>query len=143
MSDIKIAQTIFQLIPSIDAKFMRPMEQHYAGDITPVQIGVLLNIRERVVLTMTALAKEMLISKQQLTPVVKDLVSRGLVKKEQDCKDRRLSLLSLTPLGLAWHEDFTKLTLEILNDTLDTLDEPDLACLNNAFMEIHRIIQKL
>ncbi|MBP2650927.1 MAG: MarR family protein [Firmicutes bacterium] len=143
MSDIKLSEKVFQLIPFIDAKFMRPVEQHYAGDITPVQIGVLLNVKEKSALTMTALAKELLMSKQQLTPVVKDLVLRGLVQKKQDTSDHRVSRISLTPLGYKWHDDFTDFTLEMLKVKLEALDETDLACLNQAFTDIHRIIQKI
>jgi len=143
LSDIKITETLFQLIPFIESKFMRPVDQHYAGEMTPVQIRVLLYIKEKSSLTMTTLANEMMMSKQQLTPLVKDLVLKKLVQREHDPNDGRVIRISLTPLGLKWHDTLTAYTLNMLKAKLDNLDETDLNCLYNALTDLYNVLQKI
>ena len=56
-------------------------------------------------LTMTELAKSLMMTKPQLTHVVDALVSLNIVKRRPDEKDRRANNLALTEKGLDWLEE--------------------------------------
>lgn len=142
MSQHATAEMLFHLIPLIDKKIIRPVIQHFKPQLTPIQVHIISIVKERKA-TMTELANEIRLSKQQLTPIVDKLVAAGFVQREYDAIDRRLIRISLTSSGEELCEQAKNQAVEILEEKLGLLAEQDLTSLNRALSDIAHIMQKL
>lgn len=138
----KCTEQIFHLIPLLDKKFQRPLSLHLKPWISPLQVHVLTVLAAKKA-TMTELAAEIPMSKQQMTPIVDKLFAEGLVQREYDEVDRRIIRISITEPGLKMRETVKEKALDILADKLDYLERRDLERLNKTLTELHRIIDKL
>jgi DNA-binding MarR family transcriptional regulator len=92
---------------------------------------------------MTELASEMVMPKQQTTPIIDKLVSQGLVQRDYDSIDRRIIKISLTSLGLDLLETYKKNALDVLHAKLQCLDSQDLNCLDVSLTNLYRILNKI
>lgn len=142
MVDTKTTELLFHLIPLLDKKFVSPVAHQLEPSLSRRQVDILF-LANKKKSTMTELSQTMLISKQQLTPLINKLVLEGFVQREYDPIDRRIIKISTTATGCNMLEQVRKETLKILEKNLNTLDSQDLACLNQALTNLDIIIHKL
>lgn len=142
MSYTKNTEMLYELIPLLDNKFVRPVAHQFRTVLTAMQTPVM-HILIKKNFTMTELSNEMLMSKQQMTPIIDKLVLEGFVQREYDNIDRRIIRISLTPSGLDMLEKIKEKALTILENKLKYLDQNDLLCLNNALSDLGKIINKI
>jgi len=142
LSYTKTAEMIFDLMPLLDNKFIRPIAHQFRTIITPMQIHIMC-ILVKGKATMTELSNEMAMSKQQMTPIIDKLVSENFVQRDYDNIDRRMIWISLTSSGLAMLEKVKEKALTLLENQLKCLDQNDLLCLNNALIDLGKIINKI
>lgn len=137
------AETLFYLIPLLEKNFVRPVMQQSKLTLSSAQIRVLATLRDKKVTTMTALAKELVMSKQQMTPIVDKLVTENLVKREPDIQDRRIIHIVLTADGCEMLETCKTETLAILQEKLSGLDDKDLVALHTALSDLYAVVYKI
>ncbi len=142
MSSTNTAETILKLLPLLNKKFIRSMHLELRTILTSMQINVLVALVEKKA-TMTELSNEILIPKQQMTPLIDKLVSEGFVQREYDAIDRRIIRISITPLGLDILVKIKEKALAVLETKLKDLDQNDLLYLNQALTDICKIINKI
>ena len=142
MSHHKTAEMLFHLMPLLDRKFIRPVAHHFKPQLTPIYLHVLSIVREKKA-TMTELSNEILLSKQQMTPIIDKLVTEGFVQREYDAIDRRIIRISITSSGFQLCEHAKDQTIKILQNKLESLNEKDLISLNNVINELSRIAHKV
>nr|WP_092071989.1 MarR family transcriptional regulator [Dendrosporobacter quercicolus]NSL48710.1 MarR family transcriptional regulator [Dendrosporobacter quercicolus DSM 1736]SDM35102.1 DNA-binding transcriptional regulator, MarR family [Dendrosporobacter quercicolus] len=142
MADQNSTELLFQLIPLLDKKFVRPVSFQMKPLLSPLQIHVLTVLTAKKA-TMTELAAEIVISKQQLTPIIDKLFTEGLVQREDDEADRRMIRISITDAGLKLLKSIKEKALSILSDKLEHLNRQDLSCLSGALTDLHRLVNKL
>lgn len=65
------------------------------------QFAVLVVLRNERELSLSAIAENLCVSKQQMTAIVDKLRAAGYVEKRRDLSDRRCSIVTLTPKGSA------------------------------------------
>jgi len=68
-------------------------------DLSMWAYAVLLHLDDRPIRTQAALAEAIGADKTRIIPVLDDLESRGLIRRQADPGDRRARLLSITPEG--------------------------------------------
>ena len=91
-SEIKnVTTNFFDLIRHLQNKFFRPLEQGIKCEMSPMQFRTLGIISENKTITMSDLANEVCISKQQLTPMIDKLIESNTVERKTDKEDRRIS----------------------------------------------------
>ena len=78
-----------QLFPALQAEF----------GVTPSQLGVLEALSHLGPMPHCALAGKLLVSASNLTTVLDNLERDGLVRRDRDASDRRVTIVSLTPAG--------------------------------------------
>lgn len=137
------AETLFHLIPLLEKNFVRPVMQQSRLPLSPAQMRVLVTLRDKQGTTMTALARELVMSKQQMTPIVDKLVAENLVKREPDGKDRRIIHIVLTAAGYEMREKCKIETLAILQDKLSRMASEDLTALHTALTNLYAVIHKI
>lgn len=140
----KVVEAVFQLIPALDRCFVRPVEQKFRLFLSSMQVSVLIILKRRQeTVSMSEVAAELVMSKQQLTPLIDKLVLQGFVRREADKLDRRLVRIGITAEGLQALEDIKKGTLDILADKIQVLDEQDMDKLVKLINELQKIIKKI
>ncbi|SHJ34857.1 MarR family winged helix-turn-helix transcriptional regulator [Propionispora hippei] len=137
------AETLFHLIPLLERNFVRPVMQQSSIPLSPAQMRVLVRLSDRKGITMTSLAKELVMSKQQMTPIVDKLVAENLVKREPDMEDRRIIHIVLTVAGYEMREKCKVETLAILQEKLSCLNDKDLTVLYTALTDLYAVIHKI
>jgi len=84
---------------AVNARVMPPLQAEFG--ITPTQLGVLEALSHLGAMPHCALAGKLLVSASNLTTVLDNLERDGLVRRDRDLRDRRVSMTSLTPAGEA------------------------------------------
>ena len=74
-------------------------------DFSMTQLNSLFLLRSREHITVNELARQCEISTSAASQIAERLVSQGLVEREEDPRDRRIRLLSLTPAGFSLIEE--------------------------------------
>lgn len=115
-----------RLFPVLQAEF----------GITPSQLGVLEALSHLGPMSHCALAAKLLVSPSNLTTVLDNLERDGLVKRERDTADRRVSITSLTPAGECRLAAFFPAHVARLVEALSGLDAEEQA-------ELGRLCRKL
>ena len=94
-------------------------------------------------LSIRDLSHLVVMSKQQLTPMIDKLVKNGSITKHIRSDDRRFTLLSLTEKGRAIIEDFHEQLRHRLEDALKTLPNEDLTKLADSLNIFNASISKM
>ena len=119
---------------AVNARLMPPLQAEYG--ITPTQLGVLEALSHLGAMPHCALAGKLLVSASNLTTVLDNLERDGLVRRDRDPRDRRVSMTSLTPAGEARLASFFPQHVQRLVDAMSGLD----AC---EQLELARLCRKL
>jgi DNA-binding MarR family transcriptional regulator len=142
ISNIETAHSIFNLAFLLQKKLMRPVIGKSGEHLSPLQVHVLDALQHRTPATMTSLANEVWMPKQQLTGIVTKLVKRGIAQRDFDPDDRRVVRISLTTKGGALLDRIRKETLKTLNDKLAGLGQKELSALSDAANQLADILDK-
>lgn len=134
-----LAKSIVDSFTMFHQKFVREVP----FTIPPNQCITLVVLSDYGTQTISELSEKLLISKQQMTPIIDKLCKTGLVKREQDPKDRRNSNITILPAGYAVIEKHHQTMLNILDKKLECLEEIDMIefqkALNVCFKIFHKI----
>ncbi len=139
-----IIENLFYIFPILHKKLLKMDLQsvHSGVKLTRLHLVVMGMIRKER-LSASELAKRFLIFKPQMTRLIKELVDAGLVEKQPDVSDRRVTYISLTPTG----EDILKQCGKIIKSKIRTrlacLDEREIEELALFFARMRDITSKL
>ena len=138
-----IAGKLSDLLPLFIRKLMRPFELKTRDLTSPLQMYVMLILSEKEMSTLTELADEMNMSKQQMTPIINKLHDNGFVQREQDNIDRRSVNLRLTSAGVDLLGNRCQEVNLLMKRKIEGLDKDDLQTLGHALDDLFRIIHKI
>jgi MarR family 2-MHQ and catechol resistance regulon transcriptional repressor len=105
---------------AVNARLMPPLQAEYG--VTPTQLGVLEALAYLGPMAHCALASKLLVSASNLTTVLDNLERDGLVRRDRDLRDRRVSMTSLTPTGEARLASFFPQHVQRLVGAMSGLD---------------------
>lgn len=137
------AEKLFQISFLCHTKMMRPVLLNAKSTLSPLQGHVLTTLKENGIATMTLLANEIKMSKQQTTRVVDQLVSQDFVRRDFDAKDRRIIKISLTAAGEAELENIKKEAIEHMVAKIEMFDDQKVAELNDTVERLSRLLREL
>ncbi|MGP2492488.1 MarR family winged helix-turn-helix transcriptional regulator [Mesorhizobium sp. PUT5] len=83
-------------------------------DLKPAQLDVLMNLYRHPGLSQHDLARRLLVGRSNITMLLPQLESRGLLRREGDEKDRRVLRLTLTDAGVALLMEALKVHMELI-----------------------------
>jgi DNA-binding MarR family transcriptional regulator len=127
----------------VQQKLIRPSEQITRDSLSPLQFQALGTLSLQGSQTMSELAQILVISKQQLTPVVDRLERDGLVLRRSDPADRRLVRLEVSQDGFAYLVKMKNQFETMVTSKIQPLDEADQAALWAALDTVTDILAKL
>lgn len=146
MTEVNLKETVkklYEVLPIIMRKFVRPVEQQTKFKVSPMQFNAMIVINNYKSATMKTIAEELNISKQQATLIIDKLIDIGYVKRENDKYDRRIIRITLTDTGIHFMDNERKVLSELLKEKIECLDDSDLYSLNIALGHILKTINKL
>lgn len=108
-----------------------------------MQLHVLLFLKDREPRSMSELAAEMNVLKQQLTFLTDKLAENGFIERVHDKKDRRSVKISITQKGIDFLADRYKQMLGLVISKFEELSEEDIKELHAAVQSIHKIMERL
>lgn len=136
-----IAVDVFQTIPVLYRRILRPD----AAGMSPFSppIAVLVVVKRRGPLSMSAIAQELSYSKQNLTKIVDRLVREGLVDRSPDTSDRRVLNIEMTEKGRQFMADRRERMRARLVEDLSHLSDEELEELRDTFERVRGALPKL
>jgi DNA-binding MarR family transcriptional regulator len=137
------AEKLFQMSFLFHNKMMRPVLQNSKSILSPLQVHVLNTLNDNGTATMTLVANEIKMSKQQTTRVVDQLVSQGFVRRDFEEQDRRIIKISLTSAGEAELENIKKEAIEHMVTKIEMFDERKVTELNDTVDRLSRLLREL
>jgi len=139
----KAAMGLSELLPLLQQKLIKPFEQLSKSKISLMQFHVLFILEEKGNLSMTELSKELLTSKQQMTPIVEKLIKCGFVIRKYNKIDRRVIKIFLSLSGKKYIKKLKMDIFDMMKNKFHSLNDDDLSNLYKAFIEIKNIVNKL
>jgi DNA-binding MarR family transcriptional regulator len=145
MNDVnidRILENMFNIMLIIHKKILRMDLGLETDNLSRLHMAVmgLLNTSN---MTMTELAKALMMVKPQLTHLVETLVALGLVERLSDAKDRRVINLALTQKGRVLLEEMKSKVKENTKNRLATLTSEELTQMSTALETLRNIVGKL
>ena len=112
-------------------------------DITTLQTTALGVVYRKDNLTMSELAKEMLVIQSAATRIADELVKRGVVKRSNDKSDRRVTRLRITPKGRTSIENLRQESQFLLTQILKQMSSQQQEELTRGLQAFLEAVQKV
>ncbi|MEG2337982.1 MAG: MarR family transcriptional regulator [Clostridium sp.] len=140
---IDISENLFSLIIRIHRTTFSQDELVKCMPLPPSHVKVIFYlVHHGQEATVSKIAESLRISKPNMTPIIDNLISEGLVERLQDPKDRRKILIKLTTKGLELLENHKKIMLKNLNSKISTLPKEDIDTLKESTSNLLKILDK-
>ncbi|NBJ14977.1 MAG: MarR family transcriptional regulator [Dehalobacter sp. 4CP] len=121
----------------------RPIESNCKVNVKPSQKYALIALSSHSEMTMSELGRDLLVSKQQLTIIVGELLRKGYVERYLDKNNLRIVYVRLTEEGRnALNEIYTHVETG-LSSKLDLLSAEELDALMSAAVSIKKSLEKI
>ena len=138
----RVLENMFHVMLVSHKKVLKMDVSGFPENMTRLHLAVMGEIGQNN-LTMSELAKALMMTKPQLTHLVEALVTLGLVERRSDAKDRRVIILSLTEKGRVLGENMKRRVRENIKKRLANLTPADLRQMAAAFETLRNTIGKL
>jgi DNA-binding MarR family transcriptional regulator len=137
----KTAESFLLLFGEMHDKFLRPGEKITRPCLSRVQFHAMSHLRRQGPLTISELAGDLQISKQQTTPLICRLIDSGLVARRADEHDRRIVRIEITGAGRDTVEELVAEIKQAFAAKLAVLPEADLDELGQMIRRIREILE--
>jgi DNA-binding MarR family transcriptional regulator len=138
----RILENMFLVMLVIHKKILKTDLNVIPDNLTRLHMAVMGELSQTS-LTMSELAKTLMMTKPQLTHVVDPLVSSGIVERRPDGKDRRVINLALTAKGRVLLDEGKQKIKENIKIKLAALTPEELSEMSAALETLRRIGSKL
>jgi DNA-binding MarR family transcriptional regulator len=138
----RILENMFLVMLVIHKKILKTDLNGIPDNLTRLHMAVMGELSQTS-LTMSELAKTLMMTKPQLTHVVDPLVSSGIVERRPDEKDRRVINLALTAKGHVLLDEGKQKIKENIKIKLAALTPEELSEMSAALETLRRIGSKL
>ena len=138
-----VAGSFLSLFEAIHDKFTRPGEKITRHRLAPAQFHTLGFLHRRGPLSISELANELKISKQQTSPLICKLIGSGLVAKKVDEHDRRVVFIEITATGRDTIEELWLDVQRVFAEKLQVLSETELDELEQMLQRTREILQNV
>ncbi|EQB4342330.1 MarR family winged helix-turn-helix transcriptional regulator [Clostridium botulinum] len=139
----EISQDLYDLLLNLHKKLLNPDELKKKFPLPPSHVKVIVYLKHNGNCSISKIAKDLLISKPNMTPIIDKLISENMVTRYTDSKDRRVIRVELTKKGSIFIKDQEKLVKTLLTEKISNLSSEDLQYLSDHIIGIKNIILKI
>lgn len=139
----KISEDFFVLMMLLHKKIIKLEDFMKNMAIPPSHVKVVFYLAQNGPSSVSSIARDLCISKPNMTPIIDKLLEYGYVTRYEDPKDRRVIIIEITDKA---HEVFKMkkdLMKGFLQEKLSVLPDEDLIALRGAIYEFKRVMSKL
>ena len=128
---------------SIRRKMIKSLPADTDFDISPLHFEIIVLLREAGTLHAAEIGERLQIARAQMTRLLDKLVDSGIVKRQINKTDRRMTNIILTTKGRAFLEESDKKIKDAIKETLSSLNEKELQELSDSLSTLRKIFTKL
>lgn len=144
MSNLEnVTEDLLALLGYIRDTFFRPAEQITRSRISHAQFHAISILAHKGSLSMSELANEMKISKQQLTPLICKLIDSNMVVRKPEEMDRRILRIEITEPGRDTLEEVRAEIKQAIKEKLSILSNSDLKDLDHLLTQTRELLQSI
>ncbi len=140
---LEILNELIDLSISMKKMIIRPIETNPIINISRLQMQTLCILAKFKSINMTNLAKELMVTKQQATGIVSNLVNKGYIHREVNPENRKEVLLNNTESGTEMIRIIKDHTKDKLYKYFDTLTSEDKKKITESLKSIKDTIRKI
>ena len=134
---------LLQVMPDWHSRLVRPFKEMLNGEMSLETYYCLQTLRMRGLATMTELAHELKVPKQQVTKLLDKLCECEFVERVQHAEDRRSVCIRLTPKAVTYLDSYYTKNRAFIESLEEQLTEEDIMRLNQAVGILSDILPKL
>ena len=138
----EISDNLYLLLLSLNRHIFNPTVLTKKFNVPHSHIKVLFYLIHHGPTSISKMAKELCISKPNMTPVIDKLVEEGLVTRDYDPTDRRVILIQTTPKALEFLKETQDYVKEIIKEKLSSLNDEDINTLSTSLESLLSVIKK-
>ena len=137
-----LSENLYILLLSLNRHIFNPHTLTKKFNVPHSHIKVLFYLIHHGPTSISKMAKELCISKPNMTPVIDKLVEEGLVTRDYDPTDRRVILIQTTPKALEFLKETQDYVKEIIKEKLSSLNDEDINTLSTSLESLLSVIKK-
>lgn len=138
-----ISSDLFNLLIYLHSKLFNPSGLAKSSCMPPSHIKVMFHLRHKSASSVSEIAKRLLISKPNMTPIIDKLLSDGYVHRYNNPDDRRIIMVELTNKGQDFLKEQEQNMKNKLTDIISPLSDEDLDKLDESVQNMLTIMYKL
>ncbi|MHC1747920.1 MAG: MarR family winged helix-turn-helix transcriptional regulator [Cellulosilyticaceae bacterium] len=138
-----ISSTVFTFMLQVNKKILDPHAIIKTLVLPPSHTKVVFYLFHHGSTSVSKIAKDLCISKPNMTPILDNLIVHGYINRANSPDDRRIILIELTEEGKFFFKSIQQLMEKNLEAKLATLSASDLAILDDAIKTLSTIINKI
>lgn len=112
-------------------------------DISPLHFEIMKLLKEAGTLHIAEIGERLRIARAQMTHLIDKLVDLGIVERQIDTTDRRMTNIVLTGKGGAFFEEHDSNIRKAIKETLSRLTDEELADLSDSLEKLRDILSRL
>lgn len=147
MKTLKISeefvQNLLYVLPSWHSKLVRPFKDMLNREMSLETYYCLETLKLCGTVTMTEVARQLKVPKQQVTKLVDKLCEYQFIERVYKEKDRRAIWIRLTPRAVEYMDEYYLKNTGFIKSLEEQLTEEELQRLNNAVSVLGEILPKL
>lgn len=137
-----ISDNLYLLLFSLNKHIFNPNALAKKFNIPHSHIKVLFYLVHNGPISISKMAKDLYVSKPNMTPVIDKLVEDGLVTRDYNPTDRRVILIQTTPKALEFLKETQDYVKEIIKEKLSSLNDEDINTLSTSLESLLSVIKK-
>jgi MarR family 2-MHQ and catechol resistance regulon transcriptional repressor len=140
-----IIENLFYVLPVIHKKLLKveSPEINPPVALSPVQVAVMGIIKDEGLLSISEIARRLLIPKPQMTHVVNRMVNSGVVERRPSRDDRRVINVGLTASGIITAKQIEEFLKNNVRKNLSYLTENELEELSLLLLKLRELGSRL
>lgn len=139
----KFVQNLLIAMPVWHSKLVRPFKDTLNGEMSLETYYCLETVKMRGTATMTELARQLKVPKQQATKLVDRLSENQFVERVHNQEDRRVTWIRLTPKAVSYLDEYYLKNTAFIGMMEEKLTQEELSDLNHAMEILGDILPKL
>lgn len=139
----KLSGNLYNLMLYLHNKILHPHEAMKNLPIPPSHVKVIIYLAHTGTSSISEIAKNLSISKPNMTPIIDKLINEGMINRYNDPNDRRVLRIELTDKAYQFIKKQEEVIKNNLAKKISSLNSEDLEALSEHVMEITDIILKI
>jgi DNA-binding MarR family transcriptional regulator len=140
-----IIDSLFYILPLIHKKLLKidPPAVSCGCNLSRLHVHIMNIVSEENTLPISEIAQKLLTSRPQMTLLINQLVSAGMVQRKPNQNDRRISEITLTARGRTTVNQLTEIIKNSVREKLSYLNENELEELSRLLIKLRKIGARL